>query len=72
MNANGSGRRNLTEHALEFGRKIPAYSPDGQLIAFSANRGGNSERLRHDQRREPSEERQQPSGRGRIPPLVAQ
>ena len=41
IDPDGSGRLQLTDNA--FGDEDPAWSPDGQSIAFSSNRDGNWE-----------------------------
>ena len=40
MNADGSGQTRLTNNAVDL---LPAWSPDGQRIAFASTRDGNSE-----------------------------
>jgi dipeptidyl aminopeptidase/acylaminoacyl peptidase len=41
MNADGSGITNITNHPAE--DQDPAWSPDGELIAFRSDRGGDEE-----------------------------
>ena len=41
MNADGSGKRNLTRHPARDGR--PSWSPDGRRIAFVSDRDGRLE-----------------------------
>jgi TolB protein len=41
MNADGSGKRNLTRHPAQDGRS--SWSPDGRRIAFISDRDGRLE-----------------------------
>ena len=41
MNADGSGKRNLTRNPAQDGS--PSWSPDGRRIAFVSNRNGRPE-----------------------------
>ena len=43
MNADGSGKRNLTRNPAQDGS--PSWSPDGRRIAFVSNRDGRVSKL---------------------------
>jgi Tol biopolymer transport system component len=51
MNADGSDRRQLTNHRAR--DENPDWSPDGTQIAFYSERVGNADHLRHERRRSP-------------------